>query len=56
MVYFLIVLTVSAAVTYALTPPVRRLGLRLGVYTPIRSRDIHTEVKPRWAESPSTWA
>lgn len=48
MVYFLIVLTVSAAVTYALTPPVRRLGLRLGVYTPIRSRDIHTEVKPRW--------
>lgn len=48
MVYFLIVLTVSAAVTYALTPPVRRLGLRLGIYTPIRSRDIHTEVKPRW--------
>lgn len=48
MIYFLVVLTVSAAVTYVLTPPVRRLGLRLGIYTPIRSRDIHTEVKPRW--------
>lgn len=48
MVYFLMVLSVSAVVTYALTPPVRRLGLRLGIYTPIRSRDIHTVVKPRW--------
>lgn len=48
MVYFLIVLSVSGLVTYVLTPPVRRLGLRLGIYTPIRSRDIHTEVKPRW--------
>lgn len=48
MVYFLIVLSISAVVTYVLTPPVRRLGLRLGIYTPIRSRDIHTEVKPRW--------
>lgn len=48
MVYFLIVLTVSAVVTYVLTPPVRRLGLRLKIYTPIRARDIHTEIKPRW--------
>ena len=48
MVYFLVVLSVSAVITYALTPPVRRLGLRMGIYTPIRSRDIHTEVKPRW--------
>ena len=48
MVYFLMVLSVSAVVTYVLTPPVRRLGLRLGIYTPIRSRDIHTVVKPRW--------
>ncbi|NDK30323.1 MraY family glycosyltransferase [Nesterenkonia haasae] len=48
MIYFLIVLTVSAGVTYLLTPPVRRLSLRLGIYTSIRSRDIHTEVKPRW--------
>lgn len=48
MVYFLVVLSVSAIVTYGLTPPVRRLGLRLGIYTPIRTRDIHTEVKPRW--------
>ncbi|GFZ94467.1 MraY family glycosyltransferase [Nesterenkonia alkaliphila] len=48
MIYFLMVLTVSAVVTYLLTPPVRRLSLRLGIYTGIRSRDIHTEVKPRW--------
>lgn len=48
MIYFLIVMTVSAVVTYALTPLVRRMSLRLGIYTPIRSRDIHTEVKPRW--------
>ncbi|WP_022872796.1 MraY family glycosyltransferase [Nesterenkonia alba] len=48
MIYFLIVLTVSAAVSYALTPPVRHLSLALGIYTPIRTRDIHTEVKPRW--------
>ncbi|NLS08517.1 undecaprenyl/decaprenyl-phosphate alpha-N-acetylglucosaminyl 1-phosphate transferase [Nesterenkonia sp. MY13] len=48
MIYFLIVLTVSAAVTYLLTPPVRRMSLKLGIYTPIRARDIHTEVKPRW--------
>ncbi|GAB3845470.1 MraY family glycosyltransferase [Nesterenkonia populi] len=48
MIYFLIVLAVSAVVTFLLTPPVRRLGLRLGIYTPIRARDIHTQVKPRW--------
>jgi UDP-GlcNAc:undecaprenyl-phosphate/decaprenyl-phosphate GlcNAc-1-phosphate transferase len=48
MIYFLIVLTASAVATYVLTPPVRRLSLRLGIYTSIRSRDIHTEVKPRW--------
>lgn len=48
MIYFLIVLTAAAATTYVLTPPVRRLALRLGIYTGIRSRDIHTEVKPRW--------
>lgn len=48
MIYFLLVLTVSAVITYVLTPPVRRLSLRLGIYTGIRSRDIHTEVKPRW--------
>ncbi|GAA1824284.1 MraY family glycosyltransferase [Nesterenkonia flava] len=48
MIYFLVVLTCSALVTYALTPPVRRLALRLGIYTPIRSRDIHSTIKPRW--------
>lgn len=48
MIYFLIVLTVSAVVTYALTPLVRTISLRLGVYTPVRARDIHKTVKPRW--------
>lgn len=48
MIYFLIVLTVSAVTTYVLTPPVRRISYQLGIYTPIRERDIHSVVKPRW--------
>lgn len=48
MIYFLLVLTVSAVVTYLLTPAVRTLALKRGIYTEIRARDIHTEVKPRW--------
>ncbi|GAA3288055.1 MraY family glycosyltransferase [Nesterenkonia halobia] len=48
MIYFLIVLTVSAVVTYALTPPVRRIALHLGVFTPVRTRDMHRGRMPRW--------
>ena len=48
MIYFLIVLGVSALVTYAVTPPMRAVALRLGVYTPVRSRDVHSTPLPRW--------
>lgn len=48
MIYFLTVLTISGVVTYLLTPLVRIIGLRLGVYTPVRARDIHRTIKPRW--------
>ena len=48
MIYFLIVLTVAAVVTYVVTPAVRSVALTLGVYTPIRARDIHSTITPRW--------
>ncbi|GAA1162319.1 MraY family glycosyltransferase [Nesterenkonia sandarakina] len=48
MIYFLAVLVVSMVVTYALTPAVRIVALRLGIYTPIRDRDVHQAIKPRW--------
>ncbi|GAB3189953.1 MraY family glycosyltransferase [Nesterenkonia suensis] len=48
MIYFLIVLTLSAMVTYAVTPLVRSVALTLGVYTPVRDRDMHRQTLPRW--------
>ncbi|GAA3067448.1 MULTISPECIES: MraY family glycosyltransferase [Actinomycetes] len=48
MIYFLIVLTISAVVTYAITPLVRHVALTLGVYTPVRARDMHRQTLPRW--------
>lgn len=48
MIYFLIVLTISAVVTYAITPLVRQVALTLGVYTPVRARDVHRQILPRW--------
>jgi len=48
MIYFLAVLAVSMVVTYLLTPLVRRIALSLGIYTQIRDRDVHKQIKPRW--------
>ena len=48
MIYFLIVLTVAAVVTYAVTPVVRSAALTLGVFTPVRARDMHRKTLPRW--------
>ncbi len=48
MIYFLIVLTVSAVVTYVVTPMVRAAALTLGVYTAPRTRDVHRGPLPRW--------
>ncbi|MDO5635535.1 MAG: MraY family glycosyltransferase [Micrococcus sp.] len=48
MIYFLIVLTVSAVVTYVATPMVRATALTLGVCTAPRTRDVHRAPMPRW--------
>ena len=38
---------VAAAVTYLITPLVRRLAERIGAYTEVRDRDVHTIPTPR---------
>ncbi|MGJ9371447.1 MraY family glycosyltransferase [Nesterenkonia sp. CF4.4] len=48
MIYFLAVLAFSMVVTYLLTPAVRAIALKLRIYTPIRERDVHRQIKPRW--------
>ncbi len=44
--YFL-VFAVALAVTFAATPPVRWLAIRIGAITPVRSRDVHSSPIPR---------
>lgn len=44
--YFLILL-VTAAVTYLLTPLARKTAIRIGAVTPLRDRDVHAEPIPR---------
>ena len=40
-------LLAAAAVTYLLTPPVRRLALRFGFMAEVRDRDVHDQPTPR---------
>jgi UDP-GlcNAc:undecaprenyl-phosphate/decaprenyl-phosphate GlcNAc-1-phosphate transferase len=42
-----LVLLVAAAVTYLLTPAVRRFAIRIGAQTEVRARDVHKEPTPR---------
>jgi UDP-GlcNAc:undecaprenyl-phosphate GlcNAc-1-phosphate transferase len=44
---YLLTAFVAAAVTYLLTPLVRRLAELVGAYTPVRDRDVHTIPTPR---------
>ncbi|MDR0945986.1 MAG: undecaprenyl/decaprenyl-phosphate alpha-N-acetylglucosaminyl 1-phosphate transferase, partial [Bifidobacteriaceae bacterium] len=44
---YLLVCVISAVVTWALTPLVRRLARAWGAMTPVRDRDIHTVPTPR---------
>jgi UDP-GlcNAc:undecaprenyl-phosphate/decaprenyl-phosphate GlcNAc-1-phosphate transferase len=44
---YLFVLVVAAAVTYLVTPLVRRIARRIGAITPVRDRDVHTVPIPR---------
>jgi UDP-GlcNAc:undecaprenyl-phosphate GlcNAc-1-phosphate transferase len=44
---YLLTLLVTAAVTYLLTPLVRRLAVRMGAIKPPRDRDVHVAPVPR---------
>ena len=44
---YLLTAVVAAAVTYLLTPVVRRIALRWGAMTPVRDRDVHAIPTPR---------
>jgi UDP-GlcNAc:undecaprenyl-phosphate GlcNAc-1-phosphate transferase len=44
---YLLTAFVAAAVTYLLTPFVRRFAEVIGAYTPVRDRDVHTIPTPR---------
>jgi len=44
---YLYVLLVAAAVTYLVTPLVRRMARRIGAITPVRDRDVHSVPVPR---------
>ncbi len=44
---YLLCLLSAAAVTYLLTPPVRRLAQRFGFVAEVRDRDVHAEPTPR---------
>ena len=44
---YLFVLVVAAIVTYAATPLVRRLAVRMGAMTAVRDRDVHAVPTPR---------
>ncbi len=44
---YVLCLLAAAAVTYLLTPVVRRLALRFGVMAEVRDRDVHDEPTPR---------
>ncbi|MFB9370149.1 MraY family glycosyltransferase [Kitasatospora sp. NPDC001664] len=44
---YLLVLFVTAAVTYLLTGPVRKFAILAGAMPPVRARDVHREPTPR---------
>ena len=44
---YLLILFVAAAVTYVMTPVVRRLAVRWGAMTEVRDRDVHAIPTPR---------
>lgn len=44
---YLYVMIVAAAVTYLLTPLMRRIARRIGAITPVRERDVHAVPVPR---------
>ena len=45
---YLLTAALAAIFCFLLTPMVRRLALISGAYIQLRSRDMHTEITPRW--------
>ncbi len=45
---YLLCFLVAVAVTYLLTPPVRRLAIKAKAMAEVRDRDIHATPTPRW--------
>ncbi len=45
---YLLCIVAAAAVTYLLTPMVRKLAIRAGAMAEVRDRDVHDEPIPRW--------
>ncbi len=44
---YLFIVVVAAVITYAATPLMRRLAVRLGAFTAVRDRDVHATPIPR---------
>jgi len=45
---YLLTAGLAAVFCFLLTPPVRRLAMSSGAYIQLRSRDLHTDITPRW--------
>ena len=45
---YLLCMLVAGAITYLMTPVVRRLALRFGAIAEVRDRDVHSKPTPRW--------
>lgn len=45
---YLLCLLAAGAVTYLVTPAVRKLAIRSGAMAEVRDRDVHDEPTPRW--------
>ncbi|MFZ1363166.1 MAG: MraY family glycosyltransferase [Candidatus Nanopelagicales bacterium] len=45
---YLLCIVAAAAVTYLLTPMVRKLAIKAGAMAEVRDRDVHDEPIPRW--------
>ncbi len=45
---YLVTVLLAAIITYLITPLVRDLAIKSGALTQIRTRDIHSELTPRW--------
>lgn len=45
---YLLTITLAAALSFLITPFIRKLALNSGAFLQLRSRDMHKEITPRW--------